>query len=76
MTNAEKALKLHEEWQGKLETTSKSKVNSKEDLALAYTPGVAEPCKLIAQDKELAYKYTIKSSYFIFSILRRKFLLI
>jgi malate dehydrogenase (oxaloacetate-decarboxylating) len=62
MTNAEKALKLHEEWQGKLETTSKSKVNSKEDLALAYTPGVAEPCKLIAQDKELAYKYTIKSN--------------
>ena len=62
MTNAEKALKLHEEWQGKLETTSKSKVNSKEDLALAYTPGVAEPCKLIAEDKELAYKYTIKSN--------------
>ena len=62
MTNAEKALKLHEEWQGKLETTSKAKVNSKEDLALAYTPGVAEPCKLIAQDKELAYKYTIKSN--------------
>lgn len=62
MTNAEKALKLHEEWQGKLETTSKSKVNSKEDLALAYTPGVAEPCKLIAEDKSLAYKYTIKSN--------------
>lgn len=62
MTNAEKALKLHEEWQGKLETTSKAEVKSSEDLALAYTPGVAEPCKLIAEDKELAYKYTIKQN--------------
>ncbi len=62
MTNAEKALELHEKWQGKLETTSKARVNSSEDLALAYTPGVAEPCKLIARDKELAYKYTIKSN--------------
>jgi malate dehydrogenase (oxaloacetate-decarboxylating) len=62
MTNAEKALELHEKWQGKLETTSKARVNSSEDLALAYTPGVAEPCKLIAKDKELAYKYTIKSN--------------
>ena len=55
MTNAEKALKMHEEWQGKLETLSKAEVKSKEDLAIAYTPGVAEPCKLIAEDKELAY---------------------
>ncbi len=62
MTNAEKALQLHEQWQGKLETLSKAKVKSSEDLALAYTPGVAEPCKLIAKDKELAYKYTIKSN--------------
>ena len=62
MTNAEKALQLHEEWNGKLEITSKAKVNSKEDLALAYTPGVAEPCKLIAKDKELAYKYTMKAN--------------
>ena len=62
MTNAEKALELHEKWQGKLETTSKAAVKSREDLALAYTPGVAEPCKLIAEDKELAYKYTIKSN--------------
>ncbi len=62
MTNAEKALKLHEEWQGKLEIKSKAAVKSKEDLALAYTPGVAEPCKLIAEDKDLAYKYTIKSN--------------
>ncbi|MBE5859464.1 MAG: NADP-dependent malic enzyme [Butyrivibrio sp.] len=62
MTNAEKALKLHEEWNGKLEITSKAKVRSREDLALAYTPGVAEPCKLIAEDKELAYKYTTKAN--------------
>ena len=62
MTNAEKALKMHEEWQGKLETLSKAEVKSKEDLAIAYTPGVAEPCKLIAEDRELAYKYTIKSN--------------
>ena len=62
MTTNEKALMLHEQWNGKIETTAKSKVNSREDLALAYTPGVAEPCKVIAQDKEAAYKYTIKSN--------------
>ena len=62
MTLAEKALKLHEEWNGKLETVSKTPVKSREDLALAYTPGVAEPCKVIAQDKETAYKYTMKAN--------------
>lgn len=62
MDNKEKALKYHEEWNGKLETIAKSKVNSREDLAIAYTPGVAEPCKVIAKDKELAYKYTWKSN--------------
>ncbi len=62
MTTNEKALMLHEQWNGKIETTAKSKVNSREDLALAYTPGVAEPCKVIAEDKEAAYKYTIKSN--------------
>lgn len=62
MTNAEKALQMHEEWKGKIETVSKAAVKSREDLAIAYTPGVAEPCKLIAEDKELAYKYTIKSN--------------
>lgn len=62
MDNKEKALKCHEEWNGKLETIAKSKVNSREDLAIAYTPGVAEPCKVIAEDKELAYKYTWKSN--------------
>lgn len=62
MTVNEKALLLHEEWNGKIETVAKAKVNSREDLALAYTPGVAEPCKVIAKDKEAAYKYTMKSN--------------
>ena len=62
MTNNEKALLLHEEWNGKLETTSKTPVKSREDLALAYTPGVAEPCKVIAENKEAVYKYTMKAN--------------
>ena len=62
MTVNEKALQLHEEWNGKLETVSKTPVKSREDLSLAYTPGVAEPCKVIAKDPEAAYKYTIKSN--------------
>lgn len=62
MTTNEKALMLHEEWKGKLETVSKATVASREDLALAYTPGVAEPCKVIAKDPEAAYLYTIKSN--------------
>lgn len=62
MTTNEKALMLHEKWNGKLETASKCAIRTREDLALAYTPGVAEPCKLIAEDKELAYKYTIKAN--------------
>ncbi len=62
MTTKEKALMLHEEWNGKLEITSKAKVRTREDLALAYTPGVAEPCLVIAEDKEAAYKYTMKAN--------------
>ena len=62
MTNNEKALKMHEEWNGKIETTAKAHVNSREDLAIAYTPGVAEPCKVIALDPEAAYKYTMKAN--------------
>ena len=62
MTTEEKALFLHEQWQGKLEIVSKAGVKTREDLALAYTPGVAEPCKVIAADKEAAYKYTIKAN--------------
>lgn len=62
MTTNEKALLLHEEWNGKINTIPKCHVASREDLALAYTPGVAEPCRAIAQDPEAAYKYTIKSN--------------
>lgn len=56
------ALAMHRKWNGKIETVAKSKVNSREDLAIAYTPGVAEPCRAIAADREAAYAYTIKSS--------------
>ncbi len=62
MTTNEKALMLHEKWNGKLETVSKTPVRSREDLALAYTPGVAEPCKVIAQDPSAAYTYTMKAN--------------
>lgn len=62
MTNAEKALALHEEWNGKIDTTPKCQVKSREDLAIAYTPGVAEPCKIIAEDKDMAYRYTMKAN--------------
>ena len=62
MTTNEKALALHEKLNGKLETVSKVPVKSREDLALAYTPGVAVPCKVIAQDKEAAYTYTMKAN--------------
>jgi len=62
MTIQEKALAMHEKWQGKLEITAKSKVNNREDLSIAYTPGVAEPCKKIHEDNENAYKYTMKAN--------------
>lgn len=62
LTAAQKALLMHEKWKGKLETVAKSKVNTREDLAIAYTPGVAEPCKVIAENKEAAYTYTMKAN--------------
>lgn len=62
MTAKEKALELHREWNGKLETVSKAPVKSREDLSYAYTPGVAEPCRVIAKDKEAAYTYTMKAN--------------
>lgn len=62
MTINEKALALHEKWRGKLETVSKTPVKTREALSLAYTPGVAEPCKVIAENKEAAYTYTWKSN--------------
>ena len=62
LTASQKALLMHEKWKGKLETVAKSKVNTREDLAIAYTPGVAEPCKVIAENKEAAYTYTMKAN--------------
>lgn len=62
MASKELVLKQHEQWNGKLETTAKASVKSREDLALAYTPGVAEPCKVITEDPEAAYKYTMKAN--------------
>lgn len=62
MTIQEKALQLHKEWNGKLETVSKTPVKSREALSLAYTPGVAEPCKAIAGNKEAVYQYTMKAN--------------
>ena len=62
MTNDEKALLLHEQWNGKLETKVKSRIRSREDLSIAYTPGVAQPCIKIAEHKEDVYKYTSKSN--------------
>ncbi len=58
MDKKEFALKQHEKWQGKLEITSRAKVATPEDLAVAYTPGVAEPCLEISKDVDLSYKYT------------------
>ncbi len=62
MDNNQVALEMHEKWQGKLEITAKAKVSSKEDLAVAYTPGVAEPCRKIAKHQEDVYKYTMKGN--------------
>lgn len=62
MTINEKALELHEEWKGKLEIRSKAPVKTREDLAIAYTPGVAEPCKKIAENEEEVYRYTMKGN--------------
>lgn len=62
MTTSEQALIMHEKWNGKLETLSKAPVKSREDLAIAYTPGVAEPCKVIARDPDAVYRYTMKAN--------------
>ncbi len=62
MDNKEQSLFMHKKWNGKLETIAKSPVKTREDLAIAYTPGVAEPCRLIAKDPSLAYTYTMKAN--------------
>lgn len=62
MTNSEQALALHKKWNGKIDTTPRCQVKSREDLAIAYTPGVAEPCRVIAENRDEVYHYTIKSN--------------
>lgn len=62
MSIDEKAVFLHKQWHGKIETTSKAPVKSREDLSIAYTPGVAAPCRIIAEDKDAAYTYTLKAN--------------
>lgn len=62
MDNKECAILMHKKWNGKIETISKTPVKTREDLAIAYTPGVAEPCKLIAKNPSNAYTYTIKAN--------------
>lgn len=62
MDLSEKAIQMHKDWNGKLEVVSKSPVKTREDLSIAYTPGVAEPCKIIAKDPETAYTYTMKAN--------------
>ena len=57
---AAESLKVHAFYKGKLSVVSKVTINDKDDLSVAYTPGVAEPCKKISEDKSLVYKYTIK----------------
>ena len=58
MDKKEYALKMHEEWQGKIEVISRAPITTREELATAYTPGVAEPCLEISKDVDLSYKYT------------------
>lgn len=62
MNKKEQALKMHAEWRGKLSIESKAKITNREELAFAYTPGVAEPCLEIARDENLAYEYTGKGN--------------
>jgi malate dehydrogenase (oxaloacetate-decarboxylating) len=62
MDQKEKAIKMHREWNGKLVTNSKAPVKDREALAIAYTPGVAEPCKIIAENPAEVYNYTIKAN--------------
>ena len=58
----ETAVFLHKQWNGKIETTPKSPVKTKNDLSIAYTPGVAAPCKIIAENADEAYNYTLKAN--------------
>ena len=63
MDKKEFALKQHEDWQGKIEVISRAKIETPEELSVAYTPGVAEPCLKISEDVDLSYKYRTGSRY-------------
>ncbi|CAC6381466.1 NADP-dependent malic enzyme (NADP-ME). domain protein [Staphylococcus aureus] len=65
MSLRDEALEMHKRNQGKLEVKPNVKVTNKEELSLAYSPGVAEPCKDIYEDKRKVYDYTIKGKYMI-----------
>lgn len=58
----EAAIRKHQEWKGKIEVISRAPITSREELSIAYTPGVAEPCLLIAEQEELAYDFTRKGN--------------
>ena len=58
----QRALEAHKEWNGKLSINSKSPIKTREDLSIAYTPGVAEPCRVIAKEPDKAYEYTMKAN--------------
>ncbi len=62
MDTREIALDMHRKWQGKIEIKSRAKVENRDDLSIAYTPGVAQPCLEIAKDKDLSYVYTRRSN--------------
>ena len=62
MDKREFALQAHRDWKGKIEVVSRAKVTNREELAVAYTPGVAEPCVEIQKDESLAYEYTRKGN--------------
>ncbi|MDD3252992.1 MAG: NADP-dependent malic enzyme [Lachnospiraceae bacterium] len=62
MDNKQLAIEKHKEWKGKIEVISRAPITNREELAIAYTPGVAEPCLLIAENEELAYDYTRKGN--------------
>ena len=62
MDKREKALKAHKDWAGKIEINCRAKVTNREELAVAYTPGVAEPCLEIQKDIDLSYTYTRRAN--------------
>ena len=62
MNYYEEALKLHEKHQGKIHTELNCEINTMDDMSVVYTPGVAEPCRKIAENEEDVYRYTTKSN--------------